>query len=497
MNNKHHRLTGVLILLLALIASHEAFADVTSIDSASPNEVEQGTVAKPIKIRGSGFDKTVKEVKFLVHCNEEPCEDDSGGITVTGFKVNTPTEITAIIDVSDTAKIGGFDIQMRTRGRGGKGTTFRSDELFTVKLRGNQTLTSCDVFAPNGTCTCMFGLDVDTDIYNLTGDCHTSETLWLGSNRLFGTVPNSGWTITAVNCDSSNFDCSDENGETFEDGFLGSSVIANRNHVAGIRSFNIRFEDDVTRGCDLVNDDIQSAVSFRLHDGISEPPTGNSFLQVWEMNIDSHADPLCNAIEIVREAAYTEKFPDGQDWKASAQVNEIADDSYVISGILYEGMKPQHSLNPPLVWGNTIGSPACEGEDPLLASAIQFGPVLLSDTTDPPGQIAGIVESNTIRMATGCGTLGGVGIWVVGEPGDPVGNQTTARVVKNDISGALIGVLVDENVVDVNFTGNILKGDNHPDTDDIGIYSEAQCTRMKGKPNKITDYTQPDKYDCP
>lgn len=496
MNFKHYNLTGILFLLLTLIPAPTVLAQDITIDSADPSSTEQGTFGQPISIKGSGFDKSVREVKFLVHCDqtsEDPCFDDTGGITVTGFKVNTPTEITAIIDVSDTAKVGGFDIQMRTRGRGGKGTTFRSEELFTIKLRGNQTLATCDIFAPNGTCTCVFGLDVDTDIYNLQGDCHTSETLWLGSNRLFGSLPNSTWTITAVNCDGSIFDCSDENNETFEGGFLGSSVIANTNHSVGIRSFNIRFADDVTRGCDLEYDDIQSAVSFRLHGGIDEPPTGNSFLQVWEMNIDSQADPLCHAIEIVREPAYTERWPDGQDWKVSAQVNEIVDGSYVLSGIRYEGMKPQHSLNPPLVWGNTIGSPACVGvANPETASAIQFGPVLLSDTTDPPSQIAGIVESNTIRMATSCGTLGGVGIWVVGEPG-----ETIATVVKNDISGALMGVWVNINVVDVNFTGNVLKGDDDPNTDDRGIYSEAQCTRMKGKPNKITGYTLDDQYDCP
>jgi len=480
-------------------------AEVTAIDSASPNEVEQGTLATPVKITGAGFDRTVKEVKFLVHCDptpEEPCVDDTGGITVTGFTVKSSTEITATIDVSSTAKVGGFDIQTTTRGRGGKGTTYRSEQLFTVKLRGNQTLASCDVFAPNGTCTCMFGLSADTNIYSLQGDCQTSETLWLGGNRLFGLEPGQKWTITATNCNSSDpgVDCLDETSTSFEGRFLGESVIANINHVAGVRSFNIRFDDDVTRGCDPVDDDIHSAVSFRLHGGISEPPTGNSFLQIWELNIDSHVDPLCYAIEIVREHDYTTRWPESQDWKVSAQVNEIADESYVISGIRYEGMKPQESINPPLVWGNTIGSPACEGDDPLLdpdaATAIQFGRLLLSDTTDPPSQIAGIVESNTVRMTTSCGSPGGVGILVIGEPGEPAGNQTTAMVTKNDVAGAFIGVLVDEHVVDVNFTGNVFKGDGDPATDDIGIDSDAQCTRMKGKPNKITDYTLDNQYDC-
>ena len=122
--------------------------------------------------------------------------------------------------------------------------------------------------------------------------------------------------------------------------------------------------------------------------------------------------------------------------------------------------------------------------------AIQFGPVLLSDSSDPSSQIAGIVESNTISMATSCGELGGVGILVVGEPGDPIGDQTTAEVVKNDVSGALTGVLVDNNVVEVNLSGNTLIGigEGDPQIFDTGIDSSAQCTREKGKPNRITGY---------
>jgi hypothetical protein len=79
--------------------------------------------------------------------------------------------------------------------------------------------------------------------------------------------------------------------------------------------------------------------------------------------------------------------------------------------------------------------------------------------------------------------------------GNPVpGDQTTAEVVKNDVSGAFFGVLVDDNVVDINFSGNKLTGDGDPLSGDIGIDSDAQCTQYKGKPNKISDYND-DKAD--
>jgi hypothetical protein len=69
------------------------------------------------------------------------------------------------------------------------------------------------------------------------------------------------------------------------------------------------------------------------------------------------------------------------------------------------------------------------------------------------------------------------------------------KVNKNDIYGALIGVEVDSNVVEVNFSGNTLTGDGGVGT---GILSDAQCTRTKGKPNKISGYeTDIDDTGCP
>jgi len=508
MNIKHFRLTSIFFLVLGLATSNPVLAQDIEINSASPDLGEQGSINLHITIKGKGFGKSVKQIRFLLHCEagDTACIDnpDPGGITVNSFKVDDSETITTSIDIAETAVVAGFDIAMTTRGRGGKGTTFRSAELFSVKLRGNQTFASCDVFAPNGTCNCTFGKDPDTGIHTMLADCETSETLWMGDGhrQVWGTSQTNWRTLRVVN---------DINGV-----FHGSTVIANTDHRAGVKNLNIVFDSDVTRGC--AEGEIQSAVSFRLHGGINISPTGNSFLQILSTSIDSSDDPLCTGAEIVRESEYTELHEDGKDWKVRIETVDITDGSYVVRGIRYDGIRPQHSINPPMVFDNTIGSPACVKKDPSAdpesAWAIEYGPILLSDPTDPSSQITGIVQSNTIRMANSCDTvsgLGGVGIMVVGEPcfdgngnpcldpsGNPVaGDQTTVEVNKNDISGALFGVMVDFNVVDINFSGNKLTGDDELTTLDIGIDSEAQCTREKGKPNKIVNYnTDRDHFGC-
>ncbi len=72
-----------------------------------------------------------------------------------------------------------------------------------------------------------------------------------------------------------------------------------------------------------------------------------------------------------------------------------------------------------------------------------------------------------------------------------VGNQTSAEVLKNVISGADVGVEVDENVLNVHFSGNTLIGDSG----DIGICSEASNTSTKGKPNVWSGYDADDEID--
>ena len=62
-------------------------------------------------------------------------------------------------------------------------------------------------------------------------------------------------------------------------------------------------------------------------------------------------------------------------------------------------------------------------------------------------------------------------------------------VSQNDIVGALIGVLVDENVLDATLKSNILTGDAAAASGDIGVCSDAASNTIRA--NKIKKYTTP------
>ena len=522
MNSKHHRLIGILILLLGLVASHLALAQDIVIKSATPNTAEQGTLALDVTIAGTGFDNTVEDVQFLLPCDPEPCIGTQAGITVTKFKVRGSKKIIANINVSADAEVANFDIAV-TRGRGGKGTTFKSEApLFTVyKLPSNLVKVPCDDMIENhlGSCTCEFSWDESGNIYGLLDDCVTSETLRLKSMiRTAGSVQANGTerlSITAVLCDPDNGtpDNQQDCGEVGNGEFSGSSVIENWFHRARVRYLDIRFgigEFGVapTRGCDTGNDDIQSAISFVLRANTLDPTetlpednpdpiNRNSLFSVSDMGIYSEDDPLCNAVEVIRTEDYTEKYSApgdpflARDWKIQVTNTEISEGSYVQAGIVMLGIMPMQSINPPIVFGNQIGAAACETQNP---AGILFGGL----TFDTENLIEGIVESNTINMARvfPCTAIHEpTGVRVVG---DISSLQTTAKVNKNNISGAYFGVEVDSNVVEVNFSGNTLTGDGVPGSGDKGIFSAAQCTRTKGKPNKISGYdTDIDDTGCP
>lgn len=448
-----------------------------TIGTITPNAAYQGDTGVPVNLKGSGFGPRAKVV-FL-----EKGTEFVGDIAVRDVVFDDASgDLNFMIDVGSEAKIIDYEVEVTVAGRKGKGTTF------TVRERLHQNVeVGCDEFARLGTCNCRFMLDPDTRIFNLLGDCETSETLWLDDARIFSIDGGSNgvWpTLTAVECDGSLLACEykDDNGVTqsFAGRFHGSSVIANGSDVAGVRYFKIRFDDGVLRGCisDSDGPDIQSAISFVLDGGTYDDPGMNSFLQVWDMDIDSQTDPLCTAIEVLRYAEFTRDQPGNRDWKVSVETSFVAGGSYVQSAIRVEGMQPQQSINPPSIFGNYIGAPACV--EPGQAQGILFGRLLLSD---PSTQVAGVVESNIIRMANTCGSPSGVGIGVVGEDAF---NQyrTAAEIIKNDISGASFGVVVDGDVDGVHFSGNTLTGD----WGDIGICSEASSTSTKGKPNVWSGY---------
>jgi hypothetical protein len=297
--------------------------------------------------------------------------------------------------------------------------------------------------------------------------------------------------------------------------FSGSSVIANNYHRARVRYLDIAIGQGIKAGCE--QGELHSAISFvldadtpdptdSLPQDAPDPVNRNSLFFVADIGVYSEYDPLCNGVEVIRTQAYTDMYtiePDSgedpiglpaRDWKISVSNTEISPGSYIKSGITMLGMMPMQSINPPSVVNNTIWAAACEeGTDYYVAKAIHFGEL----TPDPDNQIDGVVEGNTIDMADPCARSSSYTAGVL-VGGDVSGKQTVVKVSKNDISGAFVGAEVDGYVVEVNFSGNKLTGDHQSGTGDTGIHSDAQCTLMKGKPNKIAGFdVDIDQLGCP
>jgi hypothetical protein len=135
MNNKYHRQTGILLLLLSLGVYQAAFAAKrVSVTSAYPAAAPQEQVLD-VTIGGSGFDNTVSEVNFLVPCDSDPCDpDETGGVTTGNIRVRSSKEIVVEVTISGDATPVLRDVQVKmSRGRGGKGTT-----LFKVQDTSEQ-----------------------------------------------------------------------------------------------------------------------------------------------------------------------------------------------------------------------------------------------------------------------------------------------------------------------------------------------------------------------
>jgi len=130
---------AVMFLFLAVAGSAAPLqAQSIQVLSANPPTAEQGTVNLTVLIKGKGF-KRGALAKFLVTGTT-----DTGGVTVNSTSYVSATDLTANINVADTAVLSKFDIQvMNSDGRGGKGT-----ELFavTAKVVGKQN--SCLALTP-------------------------------------------------------------------------------------------------------------------------------------------------------------------------------------------------------------------------------------------------------------------------------------------------------------------------------------------------------------
>lgn len=484
MNSKRYFANSVLIIMAAglLLATTELTAGPLKVYSADPDTGVQGQEPELVTVKGVGFTKA-NSVRFLVSSTSE-----TGGVEATLVEVVDDETLLANVVIPDDATVALYDIEVQLLGgRKGKGTT-----KFSVQAKPNQeeTVSCMEVFFPgevpgetNIKCDCEFPKPGENwPHYGMLRDCYTSATLKL---QTYGIVnPSSPTpdgtemaTLTAV---------LGEGGSPFQ----GTSVISNTTDKAGVRFLNIRFDPAVARGCDQ---ELQSAISFVLDEYTDNPPT-NSALNVADVTIDTEGNgPLCTAIEIRRVTAVDDV---GNLDGAQGYVDNvtIAEGSYEKFGINYEGMQPSNSLTKQ-VFGNYIGAPDCDPEPDT--AAIQISNVILTDPFDPSSQNPVVAESNIIRMEnSGCANSGpvGVGIRVVGEPDDsriPYGAelpQTTVEVVKNVISGAMVGVEVDSNVLDVKFSGNTLIGDDVSRNGDIGICSDAKKTSTKGKPNRWSGY---------
>jgi hypothetical protein len=94
---------------------------------AIPNEAEQGQLGLAVKIKGENFGPGSK-VRYFVTGT-----DDDTQIDVQSVAYDEATgDLDIVIDVSETALLSGYDIEVLRGGRGGKGT-----DLFLVKESTN------------------------------------------------------------------------------------------------------------------------------------------------------------------------------------------------------------------------------------------------------------------------------------------------------------------------------------------------------------------------
>ncbi len=116
-----------LCLLLAWAATPSLLlAQNIQVTSANPPAAPQGTINLNVAIGGSGFKKGAKAAFYLSGTT------NPDGVTVNSTTFNNSSQVTANINISDTANIANFDILVQTTdGRTGKGS-----QLFAVTATG-------------------------------------------------------------------------------------------------------------------------------------------------------------------------------------------------------------------------------------------------------------------------------------------------------------------------------------------------------------------------
>ena len=108
-----------------LLGSPAVLTAQVQVNSTSPNAAPQATTSLNVTINGNGFKKGAV-AKWFVTGTTNP-----GGVTVNSTTFNTSTQLTANITIASDANISGFDVQVTSAGRTGKGT-----DLFAVTAKG-------------------------------------------------------------------------------------------------------------------------------------------------------------------------------------------------------------------------------------------------------------------------------------------------------------------------------------------------------------------------
>jgi len=152
--------SALAVSLLSVLQAGAAHAQV-QVTSANPPSAPQGTLSLDVTISGSGFDSSA-QVEFLVTGTTNP-----GGITVRKVKVTGPKKLIATVDVTDTAVIANFDIQVSlVGGRKGKGTS-----LFAVLAKTNDPCAAPNLDFPAFTFWRWAGQDQQIYVADATGQC--------------------------------------------------------------------------------------------------------------------------------------------------------------------------------------------------------------------------------------------------------------------------------------------------------------------------------------
>jgi hypothetical protein len=119
-------LRGLAVLALVSVgALPGALAQDIEVTSADPSAAEQATVNLDVTIHGKGFARGAV-AEFLLTGTENP-----GGIIVNRTTFKGSKKLIANIDIEEDAVVGGFDIEVMSNGRTGKGI-----DAFSVLEKG-------------------------------------------------------------------------------------------------------------------------------------------------------------------------------------------------------------------------------------------------------------------------------------------------------------------------------------------------------------------------